>query len=73
MDYHFTVVFEKEEDGGYHAFCPALKGCHTQGDSWEETSKNIEEAMELYIESLIAHQEPIPKEDIIIKPMRITL
>jgi predicted RNase H-like HicB family nuclease len=29
--YHYTVVFEREDDGGYHAFCPALKGCHSQG------------------------------------------
>ena len=29
--YNYTVIFEQEEDGGYHAFCPMLKGCHSQG------------------------------------------
>ncbi|MFM6008641.1 MAG: type II toxin-antitoxin system HicB family antitoxin, partial [Sphaerospermopsis kisseleviana] len=43
--------------GGYHAFCPVLKGCHSQGDSFEETIENITEAIELYIESLIADNQ----------------
>ncbi|MBI2907799.1 MAG: type II toxin-antitoxin system HicB family antitoxin [Chloroflexi bacterium] len=37
---HYTVILEKEEDGGSHAFCPALKGCHTQGDTIEEALAN---------------------------------
>ena len=52
--YNYTVLLEKEQDGGYHAFCPVLKGCHSQGDSFEETIENITEAIELYIESLKA-------------------
>jgi len=48
--YNYTVILEKESDGGYHAFCPALKGCHSQGDTFEETIVNITEAMELYLE-----------------------
>jgi predicted RNase H-like HicB family nuclease len=35
--YNYTVLLEKEDDGGYHAFCPVLKGCHSQGDTFEET------------------------------------
>ncbi len=73
MDYHFTVVFEHEDDGGYHAFCPALKGCHTQGNDLEEANVNIQEAIELYIESLRKHNEEIPVEDIYIKPMKISV
>jgi predicted RNase H-like HicB family nuclease len=59
-EYHYTVIMEREADGGYHAYCPALRGCHAQGDSYEETVLNITEAMELYIESLKARSEPIP-------------
>lgn len=57
--YNYTVILEKEEEGGYHAFCPMLKGCHllkgyhSQGDTFEETIENITEAIELYLESLI--------------------
>ncbi|HCQ23410.1 MAG: type II toxin-antitoxin system HicB family antitoxin [Aphanizomenon sp.] len=71
--YNYTVLVEKEQDGGYHAFCPVLKGCHSQGDSFEETIENITEAIELYIESLIADNQPVPKEDLIVKPLSILL
>jgi len=69
--YNYTVIFQKEEDGGYHAFCPILKGCHSQGDTFEEALENITEAIELYLESLIADHQPIPKEDLIVKPLSI--
>ena len=69
--YNYTVLLEKESDGGYHAFCPILKGCHSQGDTVEEAIENVKEAIELYIESLIANNQPVPKEDLIVKPLSI--
>jgi predicted RNase H-like HicB family nuclease len=71
--YNYTVLLEKEEDGGYHAFCPMLTGCHSQGDTFEETIENITEAIELYIESLIADHQPIPKENLIVKPLSVSV
>lgn len=56
----FDVVYEKAPEGGYVVFVPALPGCHTQGETIEEASKNIKEAIELYVESLIGDDEPIP-------------
>ena len=47
----FEVVFEPEEDGGYHVYCPLLKGCHSFGETKEEARKNIAEAIELWLES----------------------
>lgn len=70
-EYNYTVIIEREEGGDYHAFCPALPGCHSQGDSYEETVQNITEALQLYIESLKARAEPIPSEDVIIKPIHV--
>lgn len=72
-NHNYTVIFEKEEDGGYHVFCPALRGCHTQGDTYDEALKNIYDAIALYIESLKAHNEPIPAEDILIKPLSVAV
>lgn len=69
--YNYTVILEKESDGGYRAFCPVLKGYHSQGDTFEETIENITEAIELYLESLMADNQPIPKEDLIFKPLNI--
>jgi predicted RNase H-like HicB family nuclease len=58
----YTVFFEAAPEGGYFAIVPALPGCHTQGDSLEEAERNIAEAIEVYIESLKAHGEPVPEE-----------
>ena len=70
-EYNYIIILEREEDGGYHVFCPALPGCHTQGDTFDEAMENIKDAIKLYIESLKAHQEPIPEEDITIKPLKV--
>jgi len=48
---NFEVVLEPEADGGYHIFCPALKGCHTYGATKEEAMEKIKEAIELWLES----------------------
>ena len=63
-EFVYTVVLDREEDGGYHVFCPALPGCHAQGDSYDEAIENIRDSIKLYIESLTSHGEEIPVEDI---------
>jgi len=60
--YSYSVFYEAVPEGGYVAFAPTLPGCHTQGETLEETEKNIREAIELYLESLISRKEPIPEE-----------
>ena len=46
----YTVVLEREDDGGYVASVPALPGCVSQGDTRSEALNNIREAIELYVE-----------------------
>ena len=46
-----NAVIEKDEFG-YFAQIPELKGCVTQGKTYEEALSNIQEAAELYLESL---------------------
>jgi len=41
---------------------PALPGCHTQGETLEETERNVREAIELYLSSIAAQGEPLPEE-----------
>ena len=72
MSHRFTVIFEHVEDGGYHVFCPALAGCHSQGDTLEEATDNIREAIGAYIESLMSHGESVPSEDILINPLEVS-
>lgn len=59
--YNFTVVIEPDEKG-FHAFVPALPGCHTFGDTLDEARANIAEAMELHVESMSEDGELIPVE-----------
>ena len=40
------VIIHQAEEGGYWAEIPAIPGCFTQGDSWEELIENIHEAVE---------------------------
>lgn len=46
-----SVVIEQDDDG-YYAWCPELKGCQTQGKTVEESLSNIREAIELFLETL---------------------
>jgi predicted RNase H-like HicB family nuclease len=71
--HRYTVILEPEEDGRFHAFVPALKGCHTSGQSESEALSNAEEAISLYLESLAAHGEPIPNEDLIFRPVEVSV
>jgi predicted RNase H-like HicB family nuclease len=41
---------------------PSLPGCYSQGDTYDEAIANIREAIDLHIESLIAHGEEIPDD-----------
>nr|BAL59256.1 hypothetical conserved protein [Candidatus Acetothermum autotrophicum] len=64
--YVFKVVIEEDpfEDGrmAYFASVPALPGCHTWAYTKEELLRNIQEAVQGYIETLIQLGKPIPTE-----------
>ncbi len=59
--HQFTVVIEPDEDA-FHAYVPALPGCHTFGATVEEAQKNVAEAIALHIESMREDGESIPVE-----------
>jgi len=66
--YQFTIVIEPDEDK-FHAFVPALPGCHTFGDTIDEARANIAEAIQLHVSSMKEDGEEIPVER---EPMLIT-
>jgi predicted RNase H-like HicB family nuclease len=51
MKYKISTIIEKD-DSGYYAYCPELKGCQSQGETFDEALSNIREAIELYLETL---------------------
>lgn len=59
----YKVILEAEEEGGYSVHCPALPGCYSQGDTVPEALTNIQDAIELYIETLKDLRKPIPTSD----------
>ena len=47
----------------YHGYVPSLPGCHTQGDTIEETRKNLKEAIEGILLVMKKYNEPIPTDE----------
>ena len=58
MVLHFKVLLEPEEEGGFDAFVPALRGVHTHGDTREEALAHVTEAAEAYVDDIRAQGEP---------------
>ena len=56
----YRVLIEQDEDGVFVAEVPSLPGCISEGQTREEATENIREAIELYLESLEAHNEAVP-------------
>ena len=40
-----------ETEEGWSVSCPALKGCHSQGSTREEALNNIQEAIQLWVQT----------------------
>lgn len=56
----FRVLIDEDEDGVFVAEVPSLPGCISQGATRAEALYNVKEAIEGYLDSLRAHDEPIP-------------
>lgn len=67
MKYHFKVHKEKE---GFWAQCIELPGCVTQADTSEELERNMEEALNLYVEEPESSKDIYPFPDETIKASR---
>jgi predicted RNase H-like HicB family nuclease len=57
------AVIHKDESGGYWAEVPSLPGCVSQGESIEEVRKNIQEAIEAWLEA--GEPEGVPEDEVI--------
>src|SRR5271169_3898763 len=57
-DRTFPIVIEADADG-YFVSCPALQGCYSQGNTYEEAIENIKDAIRLHIEDRLAAGEDI--------------
>lgn len=58
----YTAIFEPSEEGGYVAHVPMLPGCMTQGRTFEEAHRNIQEAIVGYVSVLLEDGDEVPVE-----------
>lgn len=57
----FQVLFTPQEEGGFTAEVLELPGCISEGETIKEAEKNIQEAIELYLETLEERDMAIPQ------------
>ena len=61
--YTYRVIVEPDENNTFHAFVPALPGCHTWGETFEEARRNVRDAIDAYLRSLKSDGESIPEDN----------
>ena len=59
------VIVHKAEEGGYWAEVPAIPGCYTQADTWDELLHNIYEAVEACLSVDIEEIEINPEDKVL--------
>ncbi|MFH1402370.1 MAG: type II toxin-antitoxin system HicB family antitoxin [Patescibacteria group bacterium] len=60
--YRYTTIFEPAEEGGYVVYVPALPGCVTQGETFEEAKEMAKDAVGGYLSVLKENNQEIPIE-----------
>ena len=61
--YTYRVIVEPDENNTFHAFVPALPGCHTWGETFDEARRNVRDAIDAYLRSLKSDGESIPEDN----------
>jgi len=56
-----VTIFYSEEDGGYIAIAPDLKGFSAFGETPQEALKELETAIDLWLEVAMQDATPIPE------------
>ena len=61
--YTYRVIVEPDENNTFHAFVPALPGCHTWGETFDEARRNARDAIDAYLRGLKTDGESIPEDN----------
>ena len=65
-----VILIPDMESGGYTVTVPSLPGCISEGDTKEEALANIREAIDLFVEDMIADGEEVPED---VAPVELAL
>jgi antitoxin HicB len=74
--YRYTAVFEPDpENGGFTATVPALPGCISEGETFEQAVENIKEAATLYLEVMKSRGEELAEQEdgVIVAPIQVAV
>lgn len=58
----YSIHLEPAEEGGWVVTVPALPGCITQGETYDEALETAEDCIQGFLEALVKAGEPIPRE-----------
>ena len=67
----YSLLVRPEEEGGYPAYSPALTGCHTSAETYEDAVKNAEEVLLGCLDALRKNGEKIPFEEYLSNEMSL--
>jgi predicted RNase H-like HicB family nuclease len=67
----YTIELTPLEQGGFSVSVPALPGCVTWGSTFDQAITMAREAIELWLEELSEHGEPIPEERTAPRPVKL--
>ncbi|MDR0197992.1 MAG: type II toxin-antitoxin system HicB family antitoxin [Oscillospiraceae bacterium] len=57
MTAKLSMICSKQDNGSYFAVCPEVKGCYTQGDTYEEAFANLKELVEITVKEDLTEEE----------------
>jgi len=60
--YAYTAEIEPAKEGGYVVSFPALPGCVTQGETYDQAIANAHECLQGFIEAMAKVGRPLPRE-----------
>ncbi len=63
-----VILIHDSESGGYTVTVPSLPGCLSEGDTVDEALANIRDAIDLFIEDMIADGEEVPED---VEPVQV--
>jgi predicted RNase H-like HicB family nuclease len=65
-----VILIPDLESGGFTVTVPSLPGCISEGDTEAEALANIRDAIDLYIEDMMADGEKVPED---VAPIHVAL
>jgi len=58
----FTIIVEKDDPSGWHAYAPELPGCHSFADTPVQAKEELSEAILAYLlEKKVQKKSVVPK------------